>query len=189
MRLLRPRAFSRSRNDLNSKRQCLLPTALGVTIGMKNTDFGDGGLYFLLPKAAFGYRSSVLPQPQFAAELQSQLTVDTRTRTRKRTFGVLVVPARIAEKAYEFRKIGQRSHQATAAVRGAPSTWATICDLNLVEQICRDSRPRAWPLAASPAPMSTRSISDASSAGAFEPFTRFDTGHIWSSRSLPAGLR
>jgi hypothetical protein len=76
-------------------------------MGMKNTASAIALLIFLLPKRAFGYRGSVLPEPQIATKLQAQFAVDARAQPRKRTFGVLVVPARIAEKAYKFRKIGQ----------------------------------------------------------------------------------
>ena len=49
----------------------------------------------------------VLPKPQIASELEAQFAADAPSQQRQRFVGMLVVAARIAEEADEFREVHQ----------------------------------------------------------------------------------
>jgi hypothetical protein len=75
--------------------------------GNAKSRFVDRPLDFFFPERAMGDCGRVLPQPNFAPELQTQFIVDARPQSRQGSARMLVVTARIAEKADKLRKIRQ----------------------------------------------------------------------------------
>src|ERR1700730_12244623 len=78
--------------------------------------FGDRPLDFICPQRAVRNCRRVLPQPDIAPQLQTQFVVDARPQPRQGSARMLVVTARIAEKADKLWKFGQRRHRATQPV-------------------------------------------------------------------------
>ena len=69
--------------------------------------FPDRALDLVLPQRTLRNRRRVLPQPEIAAELQTQLTVDAQPQSRQCAGRMLIVLARVAEEADELGKFRQ----------------------------------------------------------------------------------